>query len=88
MTLYGLMGFTHGWAKTLTVMSPAGRSAALAHIEAGPDLEVVAGEGRLTRYREKRRGALAALVARYSIEVLDKRAWDAKKAALGAAIWR
>jgi len=87
MKLYGLMGFTHGWAKTLTVMSPAGRTAALARIAAGPDVEVVAGPDRFTRYHERRAGALAALVARYAIEVLDKPAWDAEKAALGAAIW-
>jgi hypothetical protein len=80
MTVYGLYGFTHGWGRLLTVMSPEGAAAALAEIEAGD-------QGRLTQYHEKRRGALARLVARHGIVVLSKAAWDAKKAELGDAVW-
>jgi hypothetical protein len=87
MTVYGLYGFTHGWGRLLTVMSPEGAAAALAEIEAGDGVEVSAGQGRLTQYHEKRRGALARLVARHGIVVLSKAAWDAKKAELGDAVW-
>ncbi len=87
MTIYGLYGFTHGWARTLTVMSPAGAAAAHAHVDAGDDVATHAGEGRLTQYFEKRAGALERLVAAYAIVVLSKEEWDARKAELGDAIW-
>lgn len=87
MTLFGLYGFTHGWAKVLTVMGAAGAAAVAAHIEPGPDVIATTGEGRLALYQEKREGALAALIARYGITVLDKPQWDAKKAELGEAVW-
>ena len=89
MELYGF--FTkmhHGFERVLTVMSPAGAAAALAHIRVGPDLTVNAGPGQLTQYIERRDGALAALVREYGIVVLEKPAWDAKKTALGEAIRR
>lgn len=86
MTLYGLYGFTHGWAKVLTVMGPDGAAAIAAHIDTGNDIIAVTGQGRLPLYQEKREGALAALVSRYGVTVLDKAAWDAKKAELGAAV--
>ena len=88
MTIYGLMGFTHGWANVLTVMSPDGAGAALAAVEAGGDVIVQAGEGRLTQYRAKRSGALERLIAEYGIIVLAKPDWDARKQALGEAIYR
>ncbi|MCZ6447544.1 MAG: hypothetical protein O6831_04825 [Alphaproteobacteria bacterium] len=80
MILYGLLGFTHNGGRTLTVMGPEGTRAAPL---AGDDLAVQAGPGRLTYYREKRRGALRELIAAQGIVVLDKPAWDAKKAELG-----
>lgn len=86
MTLYGLRGFTHNGAKTLTVMSPAGATAARGAIAAGDDVLVQAGPGQLTLYLEKRRGALQRLIAAHGIVVLDKPAWDAKKTELGPAI--
>jgi hypothetical protein len=88
MTLYGLYVFTHGWATVLTVMSPAGATAALAHVEAGDDVTTSAGEGRLTQYSARREGALERLVEANGIIVLSKPEWDAKKAELGDAIWR
>lgn len=88
MTIYGLLGYTHGWGKLITVMSPAGDTAARAAIDAlEDDLWVVAGEGQLTQYHARRGGALERLIAAHGIVVLDKPAWDARKAALGAAIW-
>jgi hypothetical protein len=78
VTFYGLLGFTHNGAKTLTVMGPA--------IPPGDDVTVQAGAGRLTHYLEKRRGALQGLIAAHGIVVLDKPAWDAKKVELGPAV--
>lgn len=86
MIIYGLLGFTHGWARVLTVMSPEGATAAAAYIAAGGDVEVNAGEGRLTQYFEKRAGALDRLVAAHGIVVLSKVEWDARKTELGDAI--
>jgi len=88
MKLYGLYGFTHGWGRVLTVMSPAGTSAVLAHIDPGSGCRQEGGGDRLPRYFQQRSGALEALVAAYGIEVLDKSAWDAKKGALGPTIYR
>ena len=84
MILYGLLGFTHNGGRTLTVMSPEGARAALL---AGDDVAVQAGPGQLTHYREKRRGALQGLIAAHGIVVLDKPAWDAKKAELGPGVF-
>lgn len=87
MELYGLYGFTHGGATVLTVMSPAGASAALAAVPATDDVIVLAGDGRLTQYHEKRSGALRRLIACAGIRVLAKREWDAVKARLGGSIY-
>ncbi len=91
MILYGLLGFTHNGGRTLTVMSPEGAGAALAAMAAGgaagcDDVVVQAGPGQLTHYLERRRGGLQALIAAHGITVLDKPAWDAKKAELGARV--
>ncbi len=86
MIFYGLLGFTHNGGRTLTVMSPEGARAALGEIAAGPEIATHAGSGRLTHYQEKRRGALQDLIAAHGIQVLDKPAWAAKKAELGAVI--
>ena len=88
MTIYGLLGYTHGWGKLVTVMSPQGDSAARAAITApSDDLMVVVGEDQLTQYHAKRRGALERLIAAHGIVMLDKPAWDAKKAELDEAVW-
>ena len=88
MILYGLYGFTHGWATVLTVMSPSGAAAALRFVEAGDGVTTKAGEDRLTQYSAKRDGALEGLIEAHGIVVLSKPEWDAKKAELGDAIWR
>ena len=88
MTIYGLLGFTHGWGRVLTVMSPQGNTRLNARIEAGDEVIVTAGEGRLTQYQERRAGALDRLVAAHGIVLLDKAEWDARKAEAGARIWR
>ncbi len=90
MTLYGLLGFTHNGGRTLTVMSAKGAGAALAAmaagVAAGDDVVVQAGAGQLTIYQARRRGALQVLIAAHGIEVLDKPAWDARKAEFGARV--
>lgn len=88
ITIYGLMGFTHGWGTVLWVMSPDGAGAALAAVETGGDVIVQAGDGQLTQYREKRDGALQRLIEEYGIIVLAKPQWDARKQELGEAIYR
>jgi hypothetical protein len=88
MKIYGLRGVTHGAAHVLTVMSPEGASAALAHMTDTDDLIVNSGDGRLTQYLEKRRGALARLIDTYGIEVLSKPEWDRRKQALADDIWK
>lgn len=87
MELYGYSGFTHGGARVLTVMSPAGAGAALRRIRADDGIEVRAGDGRLPQFHEKREGALERIAAAYNIRILDKAEWDAKKAELGDKIY-
>ena len=87
MKIYGLPGITHGTARVLTVMSPEGARAALAHMTQTDDLIVTAGDGRLTLYLEKRAGALQRLIDGYSIEVLSKPEWDRRKQSLKDKIW-
>ena len=86
--IYGLKGFTHGWARILTVMSAEGASVLASRIEAGAEAEVAAAEGRLIQYIERRKGGLDRLIAENGIVLLSKAEWDAKKAELGTAILR
>ena len=86
MLLYGLRGFTHGWAHTLTVLSPEGASAVDRGIGTPGGVRVDARPGRLCCYHEQRRGALDRLIAEFAIEVVDKHRWDAIKAHHGARV--
>ncbi len=79
MKLYGLRGLTHHGGRLMSVISPDGAQAVVAHIEAGDDPRVVSGPGRAPQYHEIRAGALDQLVRRYAIEVVDGRAWQALK---------
>jgi len=85
--LYGLYGFTHGWARILTVMSPQGASAIVAAVPGNSDVILHSGEGRLPRYQERRTGALERLAATHAIEILTRAEWDARKAELGESIY-
>jgi hypothetical protein len=87
MIIYGLYGFTHGWGRVLTVMSPEGAAAAARHIDAGQNVEPKVADGRLPQYFEKRASALARLVEANGIVVLSKAEWDARKRELGERIW-
>jgi len=89
MTLYGLRGFTHhGGGRILTVLSPAGRGKALRHVQCTDGLRTVERPHSLTQYHEIRAGSVTALIKRYRIELLDRKAWDAKKAELGDSVYR
>ncbi len=88
MTIYGLYGITHDWGRLLTVMSPAGATAALGAIAVDQEVAVNAGAGKLTQYHERRDGALARLVETHGIVVLNHHEWAAKKTELGERIWR
>jgi hypothetical protein len=89
MVLYGLRGFTHhGWEQTLTVLSPGGRTEALQHMQCTDGLRTVQRPHSLTRYHEIRAGSVQALVKRYSIRLLDRAAWEAKKTELGVTAYR
>ena len=88
MKIYGLHGVTHASARVLTVMSPEGASAALAHMTRTADLIVNAGDERLTQYLEKRDGAIRRLIDDYGVEVLTKAKWDRCKQALADDIWK
>lgn len=87
MEIYGLLGVTHAAQRVLTVMSPAGAGAALEHVRPTEDVIVDAAAGHLTRYLEKRAGALDRIIARHGIQILSKADWDARKRSLGEAIW-
>lgn len=87
LTIYGLWGFTHGWAKVITVMSPLGASAILEVIKPDDSILVYARPGTLTQYHSGSRSALRALAQKYSIIMLSKPEWDTCKTELGDAIW-
>jgi hypothetical protein len=85
--MYGLYGFSHGAARVLTVMSPAGTAVVLRTLPGNADVTVHSGEGLLTRYYEKRLGALERLVKKHGIKILTKAEWDARKAMFGECIY-
>ena len=84
--IYGLKGFTHGWARVLTVMGAEGATALRARIETADDVSVATREGRLIQYIERRKGGLDRLIETYGIVLLSKAEWDVKKAELGPAV--
>lgn len=87
LELFGLYGFTHGWARVLTVMSPSGTAAVLHAVPGNEDVAVQSGEGLLTRYHEKHPAALERLAREHGIIILTKSEWDARKAKLGEKIY-
>jgi hypothetical protein len=87
LELFGLYGFTHGWARILTVMSPAGATAVLNAVPGNEGVIAQSGEGLLTRYHEKHQDALERLTREHSIIILTKSEWDAQKAKLGEKIY-
>ena len=88
MTIYGLLGFTHGWARVLTVMSPEGSARLLAALGTPADVSILAGDGALPRLLEKRGGALQRIVEAHGIEVVERPQWEALKRQIGEAALR
>lgn len=85
MRFYGLWLFTHGGQKALAVMSSEGNEAVRRRIRDDEGAPSEAEPGRITIYFERIAGTLDRLISLHGIEVLDKPAWDARKAALGDA---
>jgi len=83
MKMYGLITYTHFSQKVLTVMGPRGASEIRKHLSVGPDLIDEANRTGLPRLLEKCDGALQSLVHTHGIILLNKTAWDQKKAQLG-----
>jgi len=77
--LYGLMLFSHGWARILTVMSPQGDDAALEALSHPEGIRVEHGAGHLPQFHEIREGALDRMIREHGITVLDKPEWDKAK---------
>lgn len=79
MKIYGLLGFTHGWARVMTLMSPAGNAPVLDLLGQPEDVTIQADDGALPRLMEKRSGALQRLVEKHGIELLERPEWEARK---------
>ena len=87
--LYGLRGLSHGASFLITVMSPDGIGAVVRALDVRPaDIRTEIRPGALPCYHEVAAGGIDRLVARHGIEVLNFRAWTARKAELGDAIYR
>jgi hypothetical protein len=86
--LYGLYVFTHGWGRVLTVMSPAGATAAAEAIGETDGVIRHFGEQALPQYHEQRSGVLRRLIDEHGIILLTKPEWDERKRELGEAVYR
>ncbi len=84
MALYGFITRTHGWAKVLTVIGPAGPAAIWQGLSEGADLIPLSGQGAWPRFQEKRNGAIDAFAGEHGIQILDRPAWAEKKAEIAA----
>lgn len=78
--LYGYLGFTHGWARVLTVLSPDGVDAVRQNVVADDDVIAYGAGTQLPQYHEKRAGALQRMIDRHDIRIVSKPEWDALKA--------
>ncbi|MFP6741366.1 MAG: hypothetical protein VCD33_07045 [Alphaproteobacteria bacterium] len=88
MELYGHLGWSHGGARVITLMSPDGDSAVIDRLkgETGTAL-LFAGPAQLPHYHVQQDGTLERLIDAHCIIILDFVAWTAKKVELGAVIW-
>lgn len=84
--LYGFRTQSHGWQYVLTVIAASGaRSVAQLSLVTG--LEVEAIDGHLTRFLEKRDGAIDTFVVQHNIIELDRSRWEQVKNRLGKSIY-
>ena len=88
MILFGLKGYSHGATNLVTVMTPDGIAAAKALDFDPDDIRTEFYPGMLPQYHEKRAGGLARFIDQHAIEILDFKAWTAKKGELGEAVYR
>lgn len=89
MEIYGHLGWSHGGARVITLMSPAGAGAVIERLGREGDgyFLLFAGERQLPHYQVRRDGSLDRLVEAHGVVVLDFEAWTARKAELGEVIW-
>ena len=88
MELYGHLGWSHGGARVITLMSPAGKTAVLERMAGDDDVFLLfSGDRQLPHYQLRRPGVIDRLAETHGIAILDFEAWTARKAELGEAIW-
>ena len=89
MEFFGHLGWSHGGARVITLMSPQGKTAVLDRLgrQGGGYFLLFAGAGQLPHYQVRQDGSLERLVEAHGIVILDFEEWTAKKAELGDAIW-
>ena len=89
MELYGHLGWSHGGARVITLMSPAGAGAVIDRLAGDDDVFLLfSGERQLPHYQLRRPGVIGRLAEAHGIVLLDFEAWTARKAELGEAIWK
>lgn len=84
---FGLMVFSHGWARILTVMSPQGIGATVEALGSADGVRMETGEGQLPKFVELREGALGRMIEEHDIEVLSRKEWAERKSRLGDVIF-
>lgn len=88
MELYGHLGWSHGGARVITLMSPNGAAAVLARFAQEDGMFLLfAGERQLPHYHVQQDGTLDRLIEDHGIVILDFETWADKKSELGEAIW-
>ena len=89
MILFGRKGLSHGATNLVAIMSPEGVTAVIAALDFDPaDIRTELYPGLLPQYHEKAAGGLERFITRHGIEILDYKAWTARKNELGDAIYR
>jgi len=86
IAFFGFRTRTHGWQEVLTVVSRSG-AAAVARLAVGDGLEVQSMPGHLTRFLEKKSGAIDDFIEQHAIVELTRAEWESKKIELGRAIY-
>ncbi len=89
MELYGHLGWSHGGARVITLMSPDGAGAVLERFAGLDGIALLfTGERQLPHYHVQQDGTLELLIEDHDIVILDFIAWTDKKSELGDAIWK
>lgn len=80
MALYGLYGFTHGWAQVLNVMDERLDLDIARRVVANEGIDIHDSAGPILRVYEKRSGALAAFIEANEVRIVEREEWDRVKA--------